>query len=187
MALMQAMVFGQAAGAHEVAGRGLGGAHRRCAFAAAEHGLDRQRFGLVAERRGCAVRVDIANVGRLHAGPLERQLHAAGSAFAVRAGRGNVVCIRGIRVTGEYGVDFCAAGECMLLGLDQESAAAFTDNEAVAVKVERAARLLGGRRFGGKAPWPATDRKRRSGTECFRRRLPEPRLPRRSGAASLRS
>ena len=46
--------FGQAAGAHEVAGRGLGGAHRRCAFAAAEHGLDRQRFGLVAERRGRA-------------------------------------------------------------------------------------------------------------------------------------
>ena len=135
--------FGQAAGAHEVAGRGLGGAHRRCAFAAAEHGLDRQRFGLVAERRGRAVRVDIANVGRLHAGLLERQLHAAGSAFAVRAGRGNVVCIRGVRVTGEYGVDFCAAGECMLLGLDQESAAAFTDNEAVAVKVERAARLLG--------------------------------------------
>lgn len=54
---------------------------------------------------------------------LSASFHAAGSAFAVRAGRGNVVCIRGIRITGEYGVDFCAAGECMLLSLDQESAA----------------------------------------------------------------
>ena len=103
------------------------------------------------------MRVDIADVGRLHAGPLSASFMQRGSAFAVRAGRGNVVCIRGVRPAGQHGVDFCAAREGVLLGLDQERAAAFTDNEAVAVEVERAARLLEGRRFGGKAPWPATE------------------------------
>ena len=134
--------FGQATGAHEVAGRGLSGAHRRCAFAAAEHGLDSQRFGFVAERRGRAVRVDIADIGRLHASLFERQLHAAACAFAVRARSGNVVRVRGVRVTGEHSVDFCAACERVFLGLDEESAAAFTDNKAVTVNVERTASLL---------------------------------------------
>ena len=54
-----------------------------------------------------------------------------------------MVCVRGVRPTCKTGVDGRAALYRVLLGFDQQRAAALTDDKAVAVRVERTAGVLG--------------------------------------------
>ena len=58
---------------------------------------------------------------------------------AVRAGRGDMVRVRGVRPAREHRVDLRAARQRVRLGLDDERAAALADDKAVAVQVERTA------------------------------------------------
>lgn len=124
---------------HQVAGCGFGCGDRRGRFAPTEHGLDRQCFSLVAERRRGTVRIDVPDVGGLHPGALQRTLHAGRSTRTIRAGRRDMVCIRGIGPACQHGVNRCAAREGVLFGFNQQRAAAFPDDKTVPVEVKRAA------------------------------------------------
>ena len=72
-----------------------------------------------------------------------------------------MVCVRGVRPACKAGIDGRAALYRVLLGFNQERAAALADDKAVAVRVKRTAGVLVDHRCGAKAPWPARDRTQR--------------------------
>ena len=50
-----------------------------------------------------------------------------------------MVRVRGVGIARQYGMNFRAACQCMLLGFDQQRASAFADNKTVPLCVERTA------------------------------------------------
>ena len=109
--------------------------------ALAEDALDRGRLGGVVGRRRGAVGVDVVDVVRRQAGVVERQADGALGAFAVDAGRDDVVGVRAGAVAGELGEDAGAAALGVLQRLEDEDAGALGADEAVAVGVEGTAGL----------------------------------------------
>ena len=97
-----------------------------------------------------------------------------------------MVCVRGVRPACKAGVDGRAALYRVLLGFNQERAAALTDDKAVAVRIKRTAGVLGiivaARKRLGLRETGHNDR-----AEDARRQRREQHPPRRSSAAWSRS
>src|SRR5690606_9426599 len=91
--------------------------------------------GQVAQRRGGAVRVEVADLLRVHAGVLERRGHAAGRALAVLAGGGHVEGVGAGAEAGQLAVDAGAALLRVLVFLQHQDAGAVAEHETVAVLV----------------------------------------------------
>src|SRR6202045_3579396 len=84
-----------------MAGHGLGGAYRDSAFA--EEATDRMSFEYVANRRRGSVGIDVADVGRLQLGVMQRVLHDAEAAFVLGRGLRDVVGVATHAVADELG------------------------------------------------------------------------------------
>ena len=107
-----------------------------------KHALDRDELVDVARRRRGAVRVDVVDVLGAQLGVAQRVLHRALRALALGRGLAEVECVRGRAVADDLAVDLGAALERHLALLEHQDAGALGDHEAVAVAVERPARLL---------------------------------------------
>ena len=118
-----------------MAGQRLGRRDRR-AFGA-EHLADRLDLLDVADRRRGGVRIDVVD---RRVDPFERHLHAAHRALAGR--RHHVVAVGGGAIAGHLGVDFRAARLGVLKLFEHQHAGAAGDDEAVAVAVIGARRLV---------------------------------------------
>ena len=79
--------FQPARAAQQMAGHGFGRADSQFLRMLAEGALDRDSFGLVAQRSGSAVGIDVIDLFGIDPGVLQRVAHYAESAFAV-FGRG---------------------------------------------------------------------------------------------------
>src|SRR5437764_1303703 len=117
----------------------------RSARLRAEYRLHRRCLGGVAVRRRGAMRVDVADLFRLHAGILHREPHRILCAGAVRGGGGDVVGVGGHTVARDLRIELRAAAPCVLPLLQDEDGGAVAHHEAVAVLVEGAARRARGR------------------------------------------
>ena len=104
----------------------------------AEHLLDRRRLRGIVERRGRAVGVDVADVGRRDIAVGERELDGAGGLPAVRPRRGHVIGVVGVRVTDDFGIDPGAPRDRAAALLEDEDGGALTHDEAVPARVEGA-------------------------------------------------
>ena len=127
--------FLHAGGAERMAGERLGGGDRR-AFGA-EHLADRLDLLQIADRGRGRVRIDVVD-RRFHA--FERHPHAAHRAFAGRLH--HVVAVGSGAVAGDFAIDARAARLGMLEFFQHHHAGAAGDDEAVAVLVIGARRLL---------------------------------------------
>ncbi len=127
--------------AQQVAGHRFRGGEHELAGVLAEHGLDRHRLDAIAGRRRRTVRVDVVDLRRGRPGVGQRCAHRADRAVAVDRRRGHVVRIARQAVAGDLGIDPCSAGQRVLALLEQADPRALTHHEAVAVGVERAARV----------------------------------------------
>ena len=101
--------------------------------------LDRNRFGYVAKRRRCAVRIDVIHLLPVEAGIPERIVHAFDGTRTVFTRRRNMICIRAHSITGELAVDVRATRSRMLVLLEHQYAGAFAENESIAARVPRPA------------------------------------------------
>ena len=123
----------------------------------AEDALEGDGFDGVAERRGGAVRVDVADLLGRDAGVAQRRAHDAVGAIAVLGGLRDVVGVAGHAVADDLGEDARAAALGVLERFHDQDAGAFADDEAVALGVKRAAGALrlvvarGERLHGGKS------------------------------------
>ncbi len=82
--------FHSAAGAQQVAELAFGAGDAEAMSVVAEDSLDRDRFGLIAQRRAGAVRVDVANVAGVELGVAQGGLHRPSGATSFGVGLGNV-------------------------------------------------------------------------------------------------
>ena len=80
--------------------------------------------------------VDIADVRGREPRALQGDPHALRRSDPVRVGRGHVIGVLGVRVAREFCVNFSAARPRVLLGLEDNGAAALADDEAVVSDVE---------------------------------------------------
>src|SRR5690606_16930015 len=120
-------------------GHRLRGADWRYGTVRLPHRLERQRLVEVVRWGAGAVRVDVADVGRLEPGRLQRPPDGAGSPTAAGCGSGDVVSVGAGRVPDARGVDASAAGHRSLVLFEDEDARPFTGNEAVTRRREGAA------------------------------------------------
>ena len=115
----------------------FGRRHGQMGRRVAEQPLDRAQLDLVAQRRGRAVGVDIVDVRRVQPGALQRRLHGAEAAVAVRCRRGHMVGVAGQAVADHLGVNLGAP----LLGVFQlfqdDDTGPLAHHETVAVLVPR--------------------------------------------------
>ena len=111
-----------AARAHHVTGRALGGAD--IGESTTENLLDRGSLYRVTLVGGGAVRVDVADVGRLDTCLGDRLTDArlGASAFGMR--RRDMMCVTGVAAAGDLGIDMRTACQRVLLGLEHQRAAA---------------------------------------------------------------
>ena len=109
----------------------------------AEDDLDGLRLGRVALRRRGAVRVDVADLGRVDAGLREREAHHGDDAQRVGTRRDGVVGVVRVAARDDLGVDAGAAALGVLDRLDHEHGRALGADEPVARGVERARGRLG--------------------------------------------
>ena len=86
--------------------------------------------------RRSAVRVHIVNVLGIQSRVAERKTHGSRRAGTILQGRGNVVCITGRTVTGQLGINLCAALLRVLQFLEHQNARALADYKAVPLKIE---------------------------------------------------
>ena len=110
----------------------------------AEDPLDGSGLLAVVRLRGCAVRVDVLDVRRLHARLIECHLHGTRIPFAFGRRGGDVVGVRGRAVADELAVDLRAALDGTLALLEDEDGRAFRQHEPIAVLVEWPRGLLRG-------------------------------------------
>ena len=120
--------FGESARAHHVARRSLGRADRRGTVSRAEDLLYGIGFGCVTEPGGRAMGVDIADVRGREPRALQGEPHALRRSDSVRVGRGHVIGVLGVRVAREFCVNFSTARFRVLLGLEDNGAAALADD-----------------------------------------------------------
>src|SRR6266849_3953207 len=94
-----------AGGAQQVTVHRLGGADREVTSVVAEHRLDRPGLRDVAELRGRSMRVHVADVVGVDAALLQRALHGADRALALRLRGGEVVHVSARPIPGALGQD----------------------------------------------------------------------------------
>ena len=134
--------FDGACGRDQVAHRALGRTDRQARDVGTEHGLDRGAFAAVVHAGGRAVRIQVVDVGGRGAGAPQRLPHRLDRAVAVGRRIGDAVARQRIAVAGQLGVDVRAAPARRMPFLEHQEARAFAQQEAVARRVERAARAL---------------------------------------------
>ena len=113
---------------------------RRAGGLLAKRLLEAERLGGVVEPGGGAVRVDVEALLGLHAALLHGQPDGAGDAGSLGVGARDVIGVVGVAVAHELGIDVGAARDRVLPLLEDEHAGALAHDEAVALRVERAAR-----------------------------------------------
>ena len=107
--------FDRAAGADQVTGHALGRRHGWGMIA--EYRPDGLRLGAVIVRCRRAMRIDVADVGRLEPRPAERCAHRPRRAFTTFARRGDVVGVGRRAVASDLGVDVRVEWTAGTLGL----------------------------------------------------------------------
>ena len=103
----------------------------------------RGALAAVVHRRRGAVRVQVVHLLEPRAGVAERLAHRLDRPVARRMRVGDAVAPERVAVAGQLGVDPRAAPARRLPLLEDEEAGALAEHEAVARRVERAARALG--------------------------------------------
>ena len=88
------------------------------------------------------MRVDVVDLVWRDAGVRERHAHGTGRALARRVGLGQVLRVGGDAVADELGVDPRPAPGCVPELLEHENGAGLAHDEAVAIGLERPARVL---------------------------------------------
>ncbi|OPZ05180.1 MAG: hypothetical protein BWZ09_01267 [Alphaproteobacteria bacterium ADurb.BinA305] len=135
-----------------MAGGRLGRGHRYFRRRIAKQPLRRTEFDLVAERRRSAVRIDVVDIGRGHAGALHGRAHAAVCAVTVFSRSGNVIGVAAETIADDLGVNLRAALLGVLVLFEHHNARALAHYEAIAILVIGARRngrivvVLGGHR-----------------------------------------
>ena len=86
--------------------------------------------------------VDVADVLGPQVRVGERLTHAGNCAAPFRMTIGDTKGVGRRAVAGQFGVNACAAAECVLHIFENHHAGAFTHDEAVATQVKRAGRLF---------------------------------------------
>ena len=122
---------------------GLGRADGNLKSAVAKDFFDGEGFARIVQRRRSAVRVNVINLVNRDPGIAHRLLHHERRANRLRIGRGEMVRVRVGGIPQNLGVDFRAAGERVFQAFQDEDASAFADDKAIAVLVERTARMFG--------------------------------------------
>ncbi len=84
------------------------------------------------------MRVDVVDVTRLDAGPLESSLHATVGTVAILSRGRDVIGVARQAVSNDLGIDPRAASTGVLQLLEHDNAGAFAHDEAIAVFVVRA-------------------------------------------------
>src|SRR5262249_12318415 len=107
------------------------------------------RFDFVIDLGAGAVSVDIANVGWVKSAVLDCCFNAGNGATAVRVAVGDAEGVGGGTVTGDLGINVCAAVAGVLQLFEHEHAGTFTEHEAVALQVKGPRSLFGGIVAGG--------------------------------------
>src|SRR5947209_15702818 len=100
-------------------------------------------FECVADRRGSAVGIDIADIGGADLGVTNRVAHNAESAFVLRRRLSDVVGVTAHSISNDFGNGFCATRARMLEFFQNQNSSAFTDHETVAILVPGTAGTLG--------------------------------------------
>ena len=125
--------------AQQVAGHGLGRADHQLVFGvSAESGLDGVGFVQVAQRRGCAVRVEIIDLIGVDARIFQGHRH--GAARAVHVGRGHVESVARHAKTDDFSVNLGTACFGVFVLFEHQHAAALAQHKTVAVFVPGAGR-----------------------------------------------
>jgi hypothetical protein len=106
----------------------------------AEDGLDRCEFAAVSNRRRGGMGIQVLDIAWRDASLLQRQLHRAGSTFAIFGSRCHVVGVGRRAVSDDLGDRSGLSGQGMLQFLDHENSSTLTHDKAIAVAVERAGR-----------------------------------------------
>src|SRR5438309_4167730 len=92
---------------------------------------------------GCAVSIDIVNLVRLNTGVPDGIRHHSNRAVSVFRRLGDMKRVTRHSVTNDFGVNLRPSLASMPELFENQDARAFTDNESVALGVERAARVFG--------------------------------------------
>ena len=108
-----------------------------------EHGGDAQIFHFVVFRRRGAVRVDVVDLFRRHAGIRQCLAHTADDRFAVGAGAGAVERVGQFTTAGNDPENRGAARDGGFVAFKHQCACAFRHHKAVAILRERFGRSLG--------------------------------------------
>ena len=125
-----------AGGRDEVAGHGLGGAHREFAQPRPEHLVQRGRFRLVVEHRAGAVGVHVVDLARGETARGQGGLHRGDRSGARGVAPGERVGVHRRAVAEHLAENRRAALPCVRKRLEDEERRAFAENEAVAAPIE---------------------------------------------------
>src|SRR5262249_36197248 len=123
--------------AHTVADHALQAADRHLALA--EDAADHRRLDLVVGLRARAVRVDVVDGVGAHAAALDRLAHRGQAALAFGVRPRDVMRVAGEAATADLGQRGRAAPDRVRLRLEHQDARALSDDDALAVLVERLA------------------------------------------------
>src|SRR5215471_16347293 len=132
----------RAGSCNEMAHAALGRADRNLFGVLAEDDPDRSALALVVHESRGAVRVDVIDTLDRRAGIRERLPHRLDRPVAVGWRVGDAIARQRIAVAGKLGIYVRATPTRSLPFLEHEKAGAFTEQEAVARDIERAARAL---------------------------------------------
>jgi hypothetical protein len=108
----------------------------------AEDFFDGQRFDLIIDRRTGPMGIDIINVFGIQTGITEGHLHATDGATTFRMGVRDTVGIGGRSVTNNLAINPCSTAFGVFKFLQNHHPRTFTQDETVAITVERPGRLL---------------------------------------------
>src|SRR6266480_6639091 len=97
----------------------------------------------VTDVRRSGMRIDIIHLIWGYAGMLERQLHGARGAFAIRRWRRHMVGVGRKTVSRDFAVNFCAARLGMFQFFHHHDSSTFAHHKAVAVTIEWPGSALG--------------------------------------------
>src|SRR5271163_2927843 len=105
--------------------------------------LQRPRFDHVAQRRRRAVRVDVADIGRVELGILESGSHHAERAVAVGRGLRDVVRVARHAVANDFGKNIRVALLRVLERFEDQNPRPFANDKSIAPRIERPAGVSG--------------------------------------------
>src|ERR1700753_2464487 len=108
-----------------------------------EQMLDRRRLQGISQRSGSGMRIYVVHISRPQFGAAQGILHCSKTTFSFRRHAGDVISIRAHTVANNLRQDvgFTCAGMFQLL--QDQDAGPFTNDETIAVFIERAAGMLG--------------------------------------------